>query len=707
MLKSATDEEIEMYRKTQNRILTVCLLGLIVATAPLCAAESERELLATLQSETAELFDKMMACKRLTVVGTEAAVPVLADLLDDEKLAHMARYGLEPIPSVKVDQALIAALSTLQGENLVGVINSIGNRGKATAIPALAKKLQGADRNVAKAAAQSIARLGTDQAAKVLGDSMSAEFAGACLVCGKTLAAQGNSKAAAAMLTKLRALEDAPKHIRLAAMLQAVTLQGSESGRLLASALASDDKATFRAALRTVRLLESAEASTAVKDALKDAPSEHAALLLTALADLADAGSLPTVVEAVKSDDIPVKLAALQALASLGNADHTDLLMDAVSSDSEEIASAAQTALASLPGDDVDAAILAQLDNSDRQSSVITLIGERRIANAVPKLLPLLSGPHADAVITALGETIVLDQLDILGTLLETSPDERQEVIQSAIHAACYRMPDRDATASKLEDYLDTKNTETIAFLMDELRTIGGEKALAIVGEAAASDNDTFKDYATRALGEWLDTTVAPVLLNLAKKEGTGKYGIRGLRGYVRLARQFSMPEADRAAMCRTVLATASRDSEKELVLDVLRRYPSLDMLQIAIEVSEIPALKRKAAKTALAISQKIGAESQKVQLLLAQLGQGAVKVEIIKAEYGAGDTWKDVTKTLQQSTRNLPLIVLKSDRYNTVFGGDPAKGTPKTLKIQYKINGKLGEVTLRENATILLPIPK
>jgi hypothetical protein len=52
-------------------------------------------------------------------------------------------------------------------------------------------------------------------------------------------------------------------------------------------------------------------------------------------------------------------------------------------------------------------------------------------------------------------------------------------------------------------------------------------------------------------------------------------------------------------------------------------------------------------------------------------------------------------------------LIVLPSASYNSAFGGDPASGTVKQLKIQYRINGKPGEVSLPEDATIMLPTPK
>ena len=72
----------------------------------------------------------------------------------------------------------------------------------------------------------------------------------------------------------------------------------------------------------------------------------------------------------------------------------------------------------------------------------------------------------------------------------------------------------------------------------------------------------------------------------------------------------------------------------------------------------------------------------------------------------GAGDNQKDVTELLRKQAGDLPLISLPADGYNASFG-DPAEGTPKTLMIQYKINGKPGEATFAENALIILPTPK
>ena len=82
------------------------------------------------------------------------------------------------------------------------------------------------------------------------------------------------------------------------------------------------------------------------------------------------------------------------------------------------------------------------------------------------------------------------------------------------------------------------------------------------------------------------------------------------------------------------------------------------------------------------------------------------MKLEIVKAEYGAGATQKDVTEDLRRQVGDLPLIALPAPDYNSSFG-DPVPGAVKQLKIQYRINDKEGEAIFAENAAIVLPIPK
>ena len=86
------------------------------------------------------------------------------------------------------------------------------------------------------------------------------------------------------------------------------------------------------------------------------------------------------------------------------------------------------------------------------------------------------------------------------------------------------------------------------------------------------SNDDTMQDAATRLLGTWLSADAAPDMLDLAKTLPAGKYQIRALRGYVRIARQLNMTPEERIAVCRNTLAIAKRSDDKGLVFEVIRR---------------------------------------------------------------------------------------------------------------------------------------
>jgi hypothetical protein len=198
----------------------------------------------------------------------------------------------------------------------------------------------------------------------------------------------------------------------------------------------------------------------------------------------------------------------------------------------------------------------------------------------------------------------------------------------------------------------------------------------------------------------------APVLLDLSKAPDN-KYQVRALRGYIRIARQFVLPEEQRVQMCREAMTAAKQPAEQKLVLEVLRRYPSVETLKLAIQAMSKPDLGDDASAAALFIAQKVGTQNAEVAPLLAKAGFEKVKLEIVKAEYGAGSTQRDVTEVLRKQVGDLPVLTLPAGTYNTSFGGDPAPGSPKQLKIQYRLNGKAGEATFAENDVIVLPVPK
>jgi hypothetical protein len=268
-------------------------------------------------------------------------------------------------------------------------------------------------------------------------------------------------------------------------------------------------------------------------------------------------------------------------------------------------------------------------------------------------------------------------------------------------------MPDREACATQLAAAVDsTSSVPTKSSLLQILGAMGGPRALAAVALAAAGKDPQLQDVSSRLLGEWMTEDAAPVLLDLAKVPGN-QFQIRALRGYIRIARQFVLPDEQRMEMCRKAMEASRQPAEKKLVLEVLKRYPTVDALKMAISSMAVAELKEDATQATLLIGSKLSGKGVDVKELLAQAGFDKMQLEIVKAEFGAGELQKDVTNILKQHLGDLPLIVLPSSSYNATFGGDPAPGSPKTLKIQYRMNGNTGEVTFTEDALIILPVPK
>jgi hypothetical protein len=158
--------------------------------------------------------------------------------------------------------------------------------------------------------------------------------------------------------------------------------------------------------------------------------------------------------------------------------------------------------------------------------------------------------------------------------------------------------------------------------------------------------------------------------------------------------------------MCRSALQAAQRDAERRLVLEVLEQNPGVETLEVAVDAARFPSLKNDVARVALLIAQKASGQAADVRALLGRVGITPVKLEIVKAEYGADGAFRDVTETLRKQAGDLPLVTLPGRSYNASFGGDPAPGTRKQLKVSYRIDGKAGEATFAENETIMLPIP-
>jgi HEAT repeat protein len=394
----------------------------------------------------------------------------------------------------------------------------------------------------------------------------------------------------------------------------AILARGKDGIPVLVEQLRSNDKGLFQIALSTAREFPGRDVDQALAAELDKAFPERAALIILAMADRKDTVDLAAVLKAAAGGAKPARLAAISALGRVGNATSLSTLLDAAVESDADLSKSAKEALAALPGETVDKDIVARLAQASGKSYpvLIELVGQRRI-DAIPPLLKALESSDKSvrtAALTALGNTVPDKYLSVLiNQVVSPKDSETASVAQTALKTAAVRLPDREACAAELAAALDRKPVATKTVLLETLAAVGGTKALAAVGAAAKNPDPALQDVGSRLLGEWMTIDSAPVLLDLAKT--SGQYQGRAFRGYLRLVRQFATSDQERVEMCKNALDAARQPAERKLVLEVIQRYPNLEMLKLAASATKIPDVKDDATAAAKAISGKLGAKPE------------------------------------------------------------------------------------------------
>jgi type 1 glutamine amidotransferase len=196
----------------------------------------EKSLVEVLQSDATPAA-KQFVCRKLSIIGTSACVPVLTAMLSKKPAskaaphpADMARYALERIPGAAVDAALREALLKTSGTAKVGIINSLGQRGDKKAVKELSKLVYSSDELEADAAAAALGKIANPGATKALAEARTKTKGKLRLVvldsylkCADKLAAKGKKSEASAIY---RQLSGEPAPIGAAALRGMVTASG-------------------------------------------------------------------------------------------------------------------------------------------------------------------------------------------------------------------------------------------------------------------------------------------------------------------------------------------------------------------------------------------------------------------------------------------------------------------------------------------------
>jgi HEAT repeat protein len=609
-------------------LLGVTALFLTMAQANPAAessADKQRKLIAILQSD-APPQDKAIPCKQLAIYGDKEAVPALAPLLADKDLASWARIALEAIPGPEADGALRAAVPKLNGNLLIGTINSIGVRRDATAVQALAGKLSDADVEVVAAAAAALGKIGGTEAAGVLTQALKTAskqslpaVAEGSILCAEGFLTDGKFAEAIQLYDTVRKA-DVPKQRWLEATRGAILARQSAGLPLLLEQLRSPDRAEFGMALRTARELKGRNVTEAIGAELDRAGSDRAVMLLLVLADRADAAVLPKLLAVAQKGAKPTRVATLGLLDRFGDVSAVPVLLNAAAESDAEVAGAAKATLTRMEGKPVDAALLNRLPQASGRTRqvIIELAALRRIEAAVHAIVSSAEDPDPGIRRAALGTLGTLGSEQQAGDLVRLLPKARDPADRDAIEGALTAICGRAGAKCLPQVLLLAKNSssELRIIALRALATVGGREALVAVTAALDDREESVQDEAVGTLATWPnnwpeDGTVAEPLLGLVKSGKKRSYQVQGARGYLLYVQENKkLSHADKLQEIDNLLPLLKQPPEKRLAISALSGIPTAKTLKSLASLAEDPAIAEEACLAIVNVATAKGLQS-------------------------------------------------------------------------------------------------
>ncbi|MDR2706207.1 MAG: HEAT repeat domain-containing protein [Planctomycetaceae bacterium] len=579
------------------------------------------KLTTVLQDPNVSHYVKTLACKQAGQHGSETSVAPLAAVLLDEKLSHPARIGLQQIPGSAATTALCTVASQAKGTILIGIISSLGDRRDPAAVTVLTQLLAEPDNRIIQASAIALGKIGNSEALQALQKRFAEVepvqkvlLVDGIFACAEHLKAIGDTKGAATVYAAVRVQKELPISSRCGAIRGEILSRGIDSVSVLNSEMSDPADAEFLAALEAGRDLTVTELTPVFLEILPKLNSERQILLL----DLLDCRGDPQAGEAVlnkakNEQNIAVRNAAFRALAGHPSDEViTYLLEQATDERNTEFFDSIIDALTRMSAEGLETKIIERLKTTKGKACIplVKICSQRKIADSVPVLLPLLTDQEYDVrvvVLQALGNTVSGENIEVLiERLLKPRSKIEFDTVIGSLHVVCNRTVDCDAVAEKLAAIYDTAPLETKTVLLDLYGALGGQTAIAAVQKAVADPTEAIQDAATRVLGNWHDPDAAPVILGILQNPAVQKFHNRSLRGYIRIIRQMDTSNQHRFNMCLEALKFVQRNEEKLLLIDALGRIPIPQSLEKLQEFLEIPELAEPASRSAIAVGKAI-----------------------------------------------------------------------------------------------------
>ena len=529
-------------------------------------AELAARLAAVLRQPSTTSAAREYVCRQLALLGTEAEVPALAELLRDPPHADMARQALAAMPGEGARAALRRGVDMLEGDARIGVINSLGVLRDAASIDPLQRLVEAADPatraavwrawgNIATAESVQRLRAEADHVAPPWPAALTAPLLhGAC-----TLAQEGHAAMGAELLERLTQ-PDQPPAVRRAAWEGMLAIESSGRAARIRQWFVEDDPDRRRVAAGHLGELPAAELES-LAGTWSELPAQTSLVLMEILVLREPHRYLPQIIELLDCDSLELQMAAVRYLGMVADPTVVPMLIDRLATEGE-LANAAQRSLARLPRGLVGPALLEALSRDDTRQRVISILKDLRYYEAIDPLIaratsrdPAVYVPALDAL-RGIADPDEQDIPRLVDLLLQSTPGAHRDEVERTIVVVCDKEPAGADRSGQVWKALEPRDESQLLTALPLLGRLGGDRSRERIETLLLSPQSEVRDAAVRALCNWPTAEVADRLMQLASESADRRHRRWGLRAFVRVV---TLP-SDRAADDSLAMLQAAMD---------------------------------------------------------------------------------------------------------------------------------------------------
>lgn len=340
-----------------------------------------------------------------------------------------------------------------------------------------------------------------------------------------------------------------------------------------------------------------------------------------------DPAYLEIALDSLKSENEFVKRAAILAVEKIGSGKNFDALYDAFSFDRGLV----ERVMGNIVSDDFNAALAAALKKEKNNDYLVSLAYVASLRYDKEEVATLLDLAKKDDCAVRLQLLTAAEQLaskknipDFVNAFLAIPKGEDRDRAEQIISRLC------DGDATPVVKMMNNDNGAQIFMLLGR---IGGDAALEQMEKGLASGQPQMVALTIRAMSNWPNAVVWEKLLDAAKDQKLPEQiRIQALRAFARVVSLpddrdgIDMSDADKLANLKTAFELATRDDERNLVLERVGAVRTLDSVRFALSKVDEAALSDKAMNAILDLAHQDYLRKQDKELF-----KGALDVVIEK----------------------------------------------------------------------------